>query len=93
MEIVSNYGIYMGVETEKDSYKLQRAPVTFTDRDQADTSLHDYAKAIPNTVFLLINETHEFLVKGTRWDGVVYHYAEDAVGMDVSALFTVIEDK
>ncbi len=89
MNIIANYGVYMGEEKEEQEgvYSLQRAPVTYPDLETALTGLHDYAKAVENTVFLLIDETNEILVKGTRWDGEHYHYATDAENTPVSYLF------
>lgn len=89
MNLVSQYGVYMGIEKEDQeaAYTLQRMPVTYQDQETALEGLHDYAKAIKDTVFILIDETNEVLTKGTRWDGKNFFYAQDAEGMPVASLF------
>lgn len=89
MNIMTTFAVYMANEKDGDdgAYTVQRAPVTYKDLESASNGIHEYAKFYPNTVFLLIDEDAMILALGIRWDGQNYHYAEDAVGMDVSYMF------
>ncbi len=87
INMISTYGVYMGVDNGDGTYNMQRAPVQYNDTEAGLNGLHDYAQAIPNTVFLLIDEINEIIVTGTRWDGEYFYYAKESVGVSVSHLF------
>lgn len=93
VNMVSTYGVYMGEDNGDGTYIMRRAPVQYTDQHAGENGLHDYAEAIPNTVFLLIDEVNQFIVMGTRWDGEYFYYAKESVGVSVAHLFQPQENE
>lgn len=87
LNIIAQYGIYQGTPNGKEGgYSLTRAPVTYKDHHTAESGLYDYCKAIPGSLFLLVNETDRILVNGAKWENEQFFYLNE-VGMDVSYLF------
>lgn len=89
MNLVSSFGVYMGnpITGQEDGYMLQRAPVTYQETDKALKGLHDYAKALPGSLFILVDEDNQLFVKATKWADEQFYYSPDIEGQSAAFLF------
>lgn len=89
MNIVSDYGIYLLKEKDaaKHEYTAQRMPVTYRELENGLIGVTEYAQNIQDELFILVNETHTFIIKAVIYHDNHLHYIDSAEGQDVSYLF------
>jgi len=90
INLVGQYGLYQIVPTEDDPdvHIARRGPFTYTSYDEGYAALVDYAKAWPDTIFFLIEETAKIISGALKIDTTGNHYThDDVIGVSVDGWF------